>query len=301
MKKLGLFRLFGNFFQNARNLLNNNLDERYVSFENIHRYLDNLKYEMSEDIRFVKKPKIASPQATIEKIIKDRVSISRFGDGEFELLFNRSIPFQSSNNKLSERLKEILTSNLENLIIGIPYIYWYTVSHCNIGVKNFVRNNISLHRREYEMNIDFSRQYYSTEFTQLYMMYDDNNDFMMADYFEYLRQLWDDRDITIIQGEGITNNLKYNIFDNSKSVTFIYGPSNNAFSVYNQIVEKAKQINKDRLILIILGPTATVLAYDLAQLGYQALDIGHAAKDYDFYKRGMRKDLANVYKFFSPD
>ena len=47
-------------------------------------------------------------------------------------------------------------------------------------------------------------------------------------------------------------------------------------------------INSDRLVLIALGPTATVLAYDLCNAGYQAVDIGHLDLEYEWF---LRKDV----------
>lgn len=38
------------------------------------------------------------------------------------------------------------------------------------------------------------------------------------------------------------------------------------------------------MFLIAAGPTATILAYDLTLLGYQAVDIGHLANCYQEYK-----------------
>ena len=40
------------------------------------------------------------------------------------------------------------------------------------------------------------------------------------------------------------------------------------------------------MILIALGPTATVLAYDLAKAGYWALDIGHLDLEYEWFLKG---------------
>ena len=39
------------------------------------------------------------------------------------------------------------------------------------------------------------------------------------------------------------------------------------------------------MILIALGPTATVLAYDLCKEGYQAIDIGHIDIEYEWLLR----------------
>ena len=38
--------------------------------------------------------------------------------------------------------------------------------------------------------------------------------------------------------------------------------------------------DKEYLVLLSLGPCATVLAYDLSKKGYQALDIGHLPNSY---------------------
>ena len=40
-------------------------------------------------------------------------------------------------------------------------------------------------------------------------------------------------------------------------------------------------------MLIALGPTATILAYDLAEKGVQALDVGHIDIEYEWF---LRKD-----------
>ena len=85
---------------------------------------------------------------------------------------------------------------------------------------------------------------------------------------------------------------------------YIYAPTIDAFNVYDEIFKKARTIDKNRLVCIILGPTATVLAYDLAQLGYRALDLGHIVKSYDLYcKNNKRVDLTpeERAKFFAKD
>jgi glycosyltransferase family protein len=289
------------FLKNLIFLFNNKIEEHYISKEGINFYLDNLKYEIKEDLINLKRPLIASPIETIDKIIRDKVSIARLGDGEFELLFNRPIRFQTNDLKLMARLKEILISEKANIAIGVPYFFWNSVENCNLLTKTFTRNIISKRRRSYDKFINFEKQYYSTEFTQLYIAYDDEVDFNMEQYFDKIRSIWVDRDVTVIQGKGITREFRHNIFDNVRSIEYILGPAENAFDDYENILTSARDIDKSRLVIIILGPTATVLAYDLAIEGYQALDIGHTAKDYDFYKRGVSKSNENIVKFYAYD
>ena len=51
-------------------------------------------------------------------------------------------------------------------------------------------------------------------------------------------------------------------------------------------MESTKFYGRDKLILIALGPTATVLAYDLAKEGYWAIDIGHLDLEYEWFLKG---------------
>ena len=93
---------------------------------------------------------------------------------------------------------------------------------------------------------------------------------------------------------GIGNDL----FADTKSIKRILAPSKNAFSKYDEILNVVKKnISKDKLILIALGPTATVLAYDLFKLGYQAIDIGHIDIEYEWYLRGATEKIKIPNKF----
>ena len=135
-------------------------------------------------------------------------------------------------------------------------------------------------------------------FTQMYQNYDDY-DFDM--HFHNLQQLFSGKDITLICGENVLKNLEYNALDVCNSVDYIFAPSMNAYSQYDEIMEKALKISKDRIICIILGPAAKVLVHDLHNLGYIAWDIGHYLKDYDAYKKKQPKTDQDIENFFRPD
>ena len=78
-------------------------------------------------------------------------------------------------------------------------------------------------------------------------------------------------------------------------------PAENAFDRYEEIYNEASRQSEDKLFLIALGPTASVLAYDLAVQGYQAVDIGHADLSYEWLLRGKRERIANKYCNEMPD
>ena len=49
-------------------------------------------------------------------------------------------------------------------------------------------------------------------------------------------------------------------------------------------------------MLIALGPTASVLAYDLNKNGYQAIDFGHADIQYELYLRNSTEMIKIPFK-----
>ena len=51
------------------------------------------------------------------------------------------------------------------------------------------------------------------------------------------------------------------------------------------------------MILISLGPTATVLTYDILDLGNQVIDFGHFDVEYEFFLRNVTKPIKLPYKY----
>jgi glycosyltransferase family protein len=296
---IAILRPFKLFLNNVSFLFRYKLEDHYVSIEQLNIYLDNIKYEINDDINTLTRPQIESPLSTIETILNRKTSVCRFGDGEFELLEGKSIGFQKSSALLTKRLHEVLISDHDNILICLPQYFWYSVKNCNPLIKSYARGIVSGKRPVYETLLNKDKFYYATEFTQLYMTYSAETD--LTSYFGSLKLIWLNKDITIIQGKGITKNFKYDLFDNALSVEHMYAPSKDAFFNYDEILKNALNINKDRLVLIILGPTATILAYDLAMMGYQAIDLGHTAKDYEYYRSGAQKTPRNISKFYEPD
>ena len=92
----------------------------------------------------------------------------------------------------------------------------------------------------------------------------------------------------MIEGEKSRMGVGNDLFNNAKSIKRILCPAENAYAHYKEIYSKAVElISKDDLVLIALGPTATVLAHDLFLAGYQAVDIGHVDISYEWYLRGV--------------
>lgn len=248
--------------------------------------LENASYEISAGIEQGSfwRPKVQSVEETLEKI-KAGCSMSRYGDGELNMILGRHYStFQKPDEVLILRLKEILKSDLSGHIVCLPDIYGDFCGK-NEQHKDWFRRHLSGDGRENDYRIfDFNKTYYNAFITRPYKDYVDKNG--AGERFRALRSLWDDRDITIIEGQKTRFGVGNDLISNARSCERILGPAVNAFDKYDELLKAAKQIEKDRLILIALGHTATVLAYDLAKEGYQALDIGHLDIEYEWFLRG---------------
>lgn len=226
--------------------------------------------------------KVFSEEETLNEIIFNNKSIARFGDGEFSLIFGYGIGFQKFNKTLSERLLEVLNSNNNNLLIGISLktnikiLDKYTTSS-----KNFYLNWIEFNKLKIGKILNKTKKYYSAYITRFYIEYKDKN--QIPKYINKLKKIWDKRDILIVEGENSRIGVGNDLINNSNLIRRIICPSLNAFDVYNKIINEIIKINKNNLILIALGPTATVLCYDLNKLGYQAIDIGHIDIEYEWF------------------
>lgn len=87
------------------------------------------------------------------------------------------------------------------------------------------------------------------------------------------------------------------MFETARSVKRILAPARDAYDKYAEIMEAACKQDKDALYLIALGPTATILAYDLHKTGRQAIDVGHVDIEYEWFLMGATKKVAIENKY----
>lgn len=271
--------------------------------QDIEVWKDNLKYEITEEVQIgLKKPKIRSIDQTIDDIICNKKSLVRYGDGEFGILFRikrDETKFQDQNENLSIRLKEIFVQKNKNILIGIADNYGslekYTPFAAN-GIRHYMTSKGG--RCMHEQIIDYNRVYENAYLSRPYVMFKDQNTDAPGNRFEKLKRIWKDRDVIIVEGALTRMGVGNDLLDGANSIQRILAPAENAYDQYDEILACSKEFaQKDTLFLIALGPTAGVLAYDLAMSGYQAIDIGHIDLEYEWYLAGEGKRVAIPYKY----
>jgi len=224
-------------------------------------------------------PNIASIDDTIDKLLTGKYSIARYGDGEYTLCFDRPIGFQKADRELRNRLREILKSKTENCLIALPECKIENISPFWIRYwfENF-DDILTLFRKD----VKYYNQSISREFS--------------IEQINLLKQLWANRSVVFVFGKGSRFDCTHEIFSGIKGHSIVYGLPQNAWDEYSKLLNEVKvEIAKHEnpLILISLGPTATVLAYDLSKTGVQAIDIGHITNMYDrlVYGKAKPEDL----------
>lgn len=264
----------------------------------MNRSIGNLKYEILAEKEELQYPIVHSGEEAINRILDEKLSMCRFGDGEFAIIKGENRQkFQHPDGKLAQRLTEVLHATDEDILICIPDIYG-SLSIYNDDCKYNIRAYLTEETRKqhYEL-LDLNRIYYDAYLSRPYASYLDNTTDAPKQRFYHLSKIWEQRNLLIIEGDKTRMGVGNDLFDNAKSIQRILCPAEHAFDQYDNILNTALSQSKDKLVLIALGPTATVLAYDLAKAGFQALDIGHIDLEYEWMLAGQGTKTAIPHKY----
>lgn len=232
---------------------------------------------------FMQAPIVLSNDETLNLIINEHYSISRNGDGELNIMLGRNIPFQMYDARLAAIMREAHTVTMDHYISCVPDVF--------SGYKNFNKKACDyydrfLHTNRYAWTkLAKAPRYGNTFVTRFYMDYVDKSN--SPKQVNRLKQVWEGQDIILVEGMESKLGVNNDLFDGARSLRRILGPAENAFSVYDQLMDCVKkEASKDGLILLALGPTATAMAYELAKEGYWAVDIGHIDIEYEWMLMG---------------
>lgn len=224
---------------------------------------------------------------SIRYIVKNGCSVSRYGDGEFDLIFGKGNGFQDYDPQLANRLKEILKSNATNHIVCIPYVIT-DISNLHTNIAMYYAQWIGNNRKKLFSLLDQNKIYYNSLITRFYIDFCDKS--KCEYHINLLRKIWSGREIIIVEGNKSRVGVGNDLFSGARSIKRVLAPAENAFDRYDEILASTVvNTNKGDLILLALGMTATVLAYDLHKLGYQAIDLGHIDLEYEWFKMGASK------------
>ena len=220
---------------------------------------------------------------TLNYILKNHCSVARFGDGEMDIITGHSIPYQDYDENLANELKKIMSLQSDKKFMVCLSDVFENLERYNQSAIDFwkghLNNNLEMYR-----SLCTGTWYGSTFISRPYMDLVDKS--VSKEYFYKIKQLWDDRDILIVEGVTSRSGVGNDLFDNAKSIQRIICPSRNAYAKVEKIEQSIEKYGKNRLVLLILGPTAKVLSRRLSNKRYQTIDIGHIDSEYEWFKMG---------------
>ena len=192
--------------------------------------------------------------------------------------------FQKYNKDLGKRLWEIWQqASNDKWLLAAPYSL--KDSSCLKGYTRFFFERETLTRFDLIEPWAKKHNFYDASFTRFYLDRCDIKDY--PQYISELKKIWDNRDILFVEGSKSRLGVGNDLFNNAKSIKRLLCPATGAWDKYDEILAKTLEYsNSETLVLIALGQTATVLAYDLAQSGIQAIDLGHVDIEYEWYRMG---------------
>lgn len=246
---------------------------------------ENLYAEIgSRDIYY---PNILTFEETVEWILKNSGSICRFGDGELNMAMGRNMLFQVHDKAMQERMLQVLENPVPNCLCCMTDIFG-SLATCRYDIQLFSREMASLTRKHIFPKIkDKYVLFGNTESTRPYWP---SLDIERAKrVFELWKRVFKDRNIIIVEGSCTRFGVGNDLFDGAASIRRILCPPTNAFTKYQLIIDEVRErAEKSDLILLALGGTATIMAYDLSIDGYQAIDIGHLDIQYSYMLMGVK-------------
>mgnify|MGYP001852583981 CR=1 FL=1 len=224
-------------------------------------------------------------------LIKSGKSIARLGDGELDIIKGKSFPFQRYNQDLTAQLVEILGKKQDFCLVGIPDAI-NNFDNLTQASEEFWVENMYRTRNAWIEYLNEDMTYCTANITRLYMRYKDKSKCKM--YFDMLKDIYKDKDVIICEGEKTRAGVGNDLLDGCKSVQRLICPAENAFDKYDEIFKTLKEVGKNKTILLSLGPTATVLAYNLAKDGYHVIDTGNFDIEYEWFRmNAIKKEKIN--------
>lgn len=222
-------------------------------------------------------PEVRSEEETLRRVSAG-ASIARYGDGEFKICRGGDAVAQACTPTISRRLREILVES----------------GSCMVGIPNLNTDAVALmndQKREFWTGHQWASAFLSPRpYASAFITRPDSAPWIdTPEYWRQVEALWLGRDVTLVRGSS--KGLSSEDLMGAGLITEIICPRQQAFAEYDAIVERV-MASKTKRALLCLGPTATVLAVDLAGRGIHAIDLGHIALFLRKFRRGEPMTLS---------
>jgi hypothetical protein len=221
-------------------------------------------------------PKVLSEEETIRKALSG-MSLARFGDGELRLASGRGTAVtQMGDKRLAAELCDILKNPPEHCLVCLPDF------HRGPKKDNWTR-----------YGQDYLKFYGKGPYGSAFVSRPDSAPWIdTPEYWQNVESLWAGKNVIFVAGTD--RSLRDEDFASAKKFCRIEAPRRDAYIHVDMLETNIATLaeGNDAVVILCLGPTATVLAARLSRKGIHALDLGHV---------GMFRRHAGAYRFTLDD
>lgn len=206
-------------------------------------------------------PEVIGEETTLDMVIAGR-GIARYGDGELNLAMGGTcISQRQRTDAMQKELLHIL-ANPGRCLVGIP--------------NTFSRTGRQASWLKYATVPVIKQCFPLSKYVSSFITRPDSAPWIdMPAYWDKMRSLWQGRTVTLVYGGPDSKSLKpdWLVKEGAARVIDIAGKRTNAYAGIDELQERVGKVKHP--VLICLGPTATCLAWRLANQGVWAIDLGH--------------------------
>lgn len=235
---------------------------------------------------------------SLELIQSQKLSVIRFGDGEFDIIRGYDIPYQNYNFKLADSMQNIiLKGSVKGVLVCLPDIFKDTDRYTKDCMQFYYQYFFYQNRKFLKKIENTKNKYGSTFISRPYIDLKDKSN--SRKYFEELKALWKGKDLLIVEGKYTRSGEGNDLFANVNSISRIIVPSKNAFSKKDKIEYAIRKYAENKLILLMVGPTAKIIINDLkinSNFPNQMIDIGHVDSEYEWFKMKAKEKVKIPHK-----
>lgn len=221
----------------------------------------------------------------------DRLSLSRFGDGEFGMVIGcGDLGFQPYSQSLHDALTEVLKNGVKtaNLSVCIPGVF-RSVDEMKPNAASFWMNWCLHSKKKLAPYFVPGYEYGDANVSRLCLPWKDMS--YERQIIDNIKSAWFGKTVVIAEGRQTRFGVGNDLLGGAKSISRILCPEKNAWEKHGEILRECEKYPSDGSVVFVLAldPTATVLSYELAKKGYRALDLGHMDLQYEYMLRNADK------------
>lgn len=187
-------------------------------------------------------------------------SIARYGDGEFKIVAGNGCVSQVPNKLLTAELASILRMPNDKCIVGIP----------RLDPRSPKYANWKKYEHKYPNYLSGTKTYYSAFITRP----DSAPWIWNQTFYDRVASLWDGQEIALVKGSDRSLSATFAAMSTAKKIHTIECARRDAYVEIEVLEDQVMQTGCKRALLCC-GPTATCLAWRLANRGVHAIDLGH--------------------------